>query len=188
MVPFLRSDTQARLLAALLLMPEREASLSDLARELQVDTSTLHRELNRLVTSGMLTDRRVGRTRLVRANTAAAFYEPLAQILATAYGPVDAVRVELDNVPGIASALIYGSYAARYRGRPGPPPNDIDVLVIGDPAGRNLRRAASNIESNLDLPVQVIAVTAEQWDRAESGFLQDVQSKPTIPINLRRER
>jgi hypothetical protein len=39
-------------------------------------------------------------------------------------------------IPGVKQVVIFGSWAARYAGRAGPPPHDIDVLVVGkvDPA------------------------------------------------------
>lgn len=86
LVPFLRSDAQARLLAELLLGPEGEASLSDLAVVMGVNPSSAHREIGRLTEAGMLRERRVGRTRLISVNRDYRFLEPLAQILATAYG------------------------------------------------------------------------------------------------------
>jgi len=58
---------QARLLAALLLQPDREASIADLAREIGDDPGNLHSDVTRLLAAGLLADRRVGRTRLLRA-------------------------------------------------------------------------------------------------------------------------
>lgn len=56
----LRSETQARLLAALLLQPDREASIADLAREVGADPGNLHAEVERLVGAGILVDHRIG--------------------------------------------------------------------------------------------------------------------------------
>jgi hypothetical protein len=39
----------------------------------------------------------------------------------------------LTGEPGIESALIVGSWAARYHGEPGPPPGDVDLVVMGEP-------------------------------------------------------
>jgi predicted nucleotidyltransferase/biotin operon repressor len=182
LVPFLRSDAQARLLAALTLEPGREASLSDLAAEMGVTVSSAHREIDRLVEAGLLRERRVGRTRLLRANPDYRYLEPLTLILAGTYGPARVVRAELDDVPGIVEAMIFGSYAARHAGEPGADPHDIDVLVVGSPAGRDLRRAAARIEDALHRPVQITAVSPQEWATGTSGFLQEVRSRPVIPI------
>jgi hypothetical protein len=47
------------------------------------------------------------------------------------FGPHDIIAEEFANIPGAERIIIFGSWAARYTGHPGPPPNDIDVLVIG---------------------------------------------------------
>ncbi len=188
LVPFLRSDAQARLLAALLLGPAEEASLTELAAAMGVTPSSAHREVDRLMDAGLLLERRVGRTRLLRFNPDYRHLEPLAQILAASYGPVDVIRKHLGLVAGIDQVLVFGSYAARYQGKPGPEPRDIDILVIGDPAGRDVRRAASTIEDAISRPVQITVLTRDDWQHSESGFLRDVRSKPTITVNLEGAR
>src|SRR6476620_2696290 len=81
LAPVLRSETQARLLAAVLLQPEREASIADLARETGTDPGNLHSEVERLVHAGILTDRRARRTRLLRAAPDDPLARPLADLL-----------------------------------------------------------------------------------------------------------
>lgn len=188
LVPFLRSDAQARLLAALMLRPEREATLTELAIEMGVNTSSAYREVERMVGSGVLADRTLGRTRLVRADLSYRYFEPLAQILAGSYGPVEAVRSALDGVDGVQDALIFGSYAARFLGHAGPSPQDIDVLVVGSPPGRQVRRAASVAEESIGLPVQITVLTPEEWASAESGLVREVKTRPTIPVDLGEPR
>src|SRR5487761_252928 len=52
------------------------------------------------------------------------------------------IAEEFARIPGISRLLIFGSWAARHSGEPGPVPNDIDVLVVGD-ADRGAVYAAS---------------------------------------------
>jgi predicted nucleotidyltransferase len=144
--------------------------------------------VERLIAAGILLERRVGRTRLLSADSTYRYAAPLASILASAYGPAGVVRDELAGLPGIVEAAIFGSYAARWSGRPGADPHDIDVLVVGAPPGRDLRRAAARMEDALHRPVQIITVTPEEWTAAESGFLRDVRSKPLIPLDLDARR
>ncbi|MGB3762104.1 MAG: winged helix-turn-helix domain-containing protein, partial [Ornithinimicrobium sp.] len=67
LAPVFRSDGQASLLSALLLADD-ELSLTDLADRAGVAYPTAHREVARLLDAGILVERRVGRTRLVRGN------------------------------------------------------------------------------------------------------------------------
>ena len=184
LVPFLRSDLQARLLAELVLHPDREASVSDLAAALGVSTSTVWPEVERLAAGGVLAERRVGRSRLLRADPSYRYLAPLQQILASSYGPVRVVAEQLRNMPDIEQALIFGSYAARYRGESGPVPHDLDVLVVGSPSGRAVRRAEAETERRLAMPVQITVVSPADWRSATSGLVRDVQSRPTLPIDL----
>lgn len=146
-MPIQRSDAQARLLVALLLHPDDEATLTQLAT-MSVSPSSAHHEVNRLTRAGLLRERRVGRNRMIRADTSSPYYSPLVQILARSYGPVAAIQRRLAELPEVESALIFGSYAARSDGHPGELPRDIDVPVIGEPPGRELRAPPPNSRQN----------------------------------------
>ena len=53
-------------------------------------------------------------------------------------GPVPALTNLLRSQRGVREAYIFGSWAARRAGMSGPPPRDIDVLVVGDTPQRDL--------------------------------------------------
>ena len=91
----------------------------------------MQREVTRLSGSGLIRERQVGRSRLVSANPASRYTRPLTELVSLAFGPQLVVGEEFRALSAIAVA-IYGSWAARYEGTPGPAPNDVDVLVIGD--------------------------------------------------------
>ncbi|MGH8775347.1 MAG: winged helix-turn-helix domain-containing protein [Jiangellaceae bacterium] len=59
------------LLAWLLLYPDHELGLTELAQRLDVPLTTLHREAQRLIEAGLLQTRTHGRSRLVRAHAPA---------------------------------------------------------------------------------------------------------------------
>ena len=98
LAPVLRSDAQARLLAELLLHPDAELSASDLARRLGVPLTTLHDEVQRLLTAGILTVREVGRSKLLRANPDNRMVPPLTELILTSFGPDVVVREEFADV------------------------------------------------------------------------------------------
>src|SRR3954466_1627537 len=132
LAPIFRSEGQARLLSTLLLTGD-ELSVTDLAKRAGLAYPTAHREVARLVEAGILGERQVGRTRLIRANGESPLVEPLREILTVATGPVVMLAKELARLDGIESAFLYGSFAARMLGDAGPAPHDIDVMVLGDP-------------------------------------------------------
>ncbi len=182
LLPIFRSEAQARILAWLLLNPDREQPISTLAPIAGTAQPNTLREVNRLVQSGLLAERRAGHTRLVTANTASPYYDALAQLLGRAYGPARSVPTALTDVPGIEQVIIVGSWAHRYHGEPGPPPRDVDIVVVGEPGRRALRRANAELEDTLGMPVQITVVTPQEWDTHDSGFLQEVQQRPHLQV------
>jgi len=182
MLPIFRSDAQARILSWLLLDPDREQAISTLTQIAGVAQPNTLREVNRLVEAGLLKERRAGHTRLVTANTDSPYFLPLVQILGRAFGPARVVPEELRAVPGIDRAFIVGSWAARFLGEPGPPPQDVDVIVVGQPDKRALRRANARLEELLGFPVQITTVLPAEWAEQSSGFVRDVRSKPHLEI------
>jgi len=135
LLPILRSRHLAEVLTLLLLHPDTEYSLSELAATLGLPLTTVQREAARLAGAGLIRERRVGRARLVAADPAGRYTRPLAELLTLAFGPHLVIGEEFGSLDAIAVA-IYGSWAARYEGIPGRPPHDIDVLVIGEVARR----------------------------------------------------
>jgi DNA-binding transcriptional ArsR family regulator len=121
LLPIFRSRHQADLLTILLLHPDQDHTASDLATRLGVPLTTVHRETKRLVEAGLLTARTVGRARLLRANPANRVVEPLARLLTVTFGPHTVLADEFAVIDSVDLVLIYGSWAARYHGKPGPP-------------------------------------------------------------------
>ena len=182
LLPLLRSRSQGDILAAIMLDPEHDRSLTELAGETGVSVATVQREVARLEDGGLVTTTRRGNTRLVRAVTDSVIYKPLADLLAVTFGPVPLLRAALEEVPGIERAFIYGSWAARYAQREGPVPNDIDLLVIGKPDRRRLADAVDAVEGVLRREVNVRRVTPDAWERDEGSFKQTVLSRPVVDV------
>ena len=67
LLPLLRSALQGEVLALILLNPEQEWSLTELANRVGASVSTAQREVSRAEDAGVVVSRRVGNTRLVRA-------------------------------------------------------------------------------------------------------------------------
>jgi DNA-binding transcriptional ArsR family regulator len=180
LAPIFRSDGQARLLSTLLLTGE-ELSLTDLARRAAVAYPSAHREVARLLDAGILSERQVGRTRLIRANEESPLVDPLREILTIATGPVVILAEELARIDGIESAFLYGSFAARILGDTGPAPHDIDVMVLGQPDVDEVYEACARIEAAVHRPVNPTVLTREEF-AAPSAFLDNVRSGPAVAV------
>lgn len=105
LLPVLRSRGQAEMLCAILSNPKREWTLAELAKVSGQSLPTVQREVQRAEMAELVKSRRVGRSRLVSGGA----------------------------LSGVEKLFIFGSWAARFEGDRGFPPNDIDVLIIGNP-------------------------------------------------------
>jgi DNA-binding transcriptional ArsR family regulator len=180
LAPIFRSDGQARLLSSLLLTGE-EVSVTELAKRVGLAYPTVHREVARLVAAGILSERQVGRTRLIRANGESPLVDPLRAILTIVTGPLVMLTEELARLDGIESAFLYGSFAARMLGDAGPAPHDIDVMVLGEPDVDAVYEACARIEAAVHRPVNPTILTPEEF-AAPSAFLDNVRSGPAVAV------
>jgi DNA-binding transcriptional ArsR family regulator len=183
LLPILRSRQQAELLAWLFDDPDREASLADLSRRLGVPMSSVHREIERAERAGLLVSRRIGQTRLVRANKQSRFLAPLRELLVMSFGVQARLADILRAIPGIESAYIFGSWAARYAGvDERHPVADVDVLLLGEPDRNAIYRAVAEVEPELGYPVQVTFRRADWIETGTDSFHDTVVSRPLIQI------
>ena len=180
LAPIFRSDGQARLLSTLLLTGD-ELSVTDLAKRSGLAYPTAHREVARLVDAGILSERQVGRTRLIRANDESPLVGPLREILTVATGPVVMLAKELARIDAIESAFLYGSFAARMLGDAGPAPHDIDVMVLGKPDVDAVYEACARIETAVHRPVNPTILTPGEF-AAPSAFLDNARSAPAVAV------
>lgn len=188
LLPLLRSRMQGELLALVLLHPDREYSITELAEACGVTPTAVLREVERLVGGGILEDRRVGRSRLVKARTDTPLYRPLSDVIAVTFGPMSLLTEALSGLAGVDEAYIYGSWAARYSGEPGPPPGDVDVLVVGSPDPDALFDLAESVSRRLGREVNVHRISPGAWaaDTADP-FLTSVRERPLARLNLDQE-
>jgi predicted nucleotidyltransferase len=181
LLPLLRSRLQADLLTLVLLAPGREWSLTELASRTGASVSSAQREMARAQDAGVVSSRRLGNTRLVTAADSP-ITGPLTELLLRSFGPRQVITEELAGQPGIEEAFLFGSWAARYAGQPGPPPADIDVLVIGSPDRDGLDDAAQRAGSRLAREVNVTIRSPEWWSHGGDGFHAEVSRRPLIPL------
>ncbi|MGN9907209.1 MarR family transcriptional regulator [Phytohabitans sp. LJ34] len=185
LLPILRSPLVGELLAWVYLHPDDACSVTDLARRFAISQSTVSREADRLVSAGLIREVRRGNLRLLQANLDSPLTGPLTELLTLTYGPASVLGDLLQHVDGITEAYIYGSWAARYTGEPGPLPRDIDVLVVGTADEDDLFDAARKAEQRLGREVNVHRVSAKAWRNSpRDPFLTAVRSRPRFSIDL----
>lgn len=186
LLPIFRSAAQLALLTELFTGAAPERSIGELAARADVPQATVSREVARLVAAGLLSDREVGRTRLVRARSESPIHAELSALLLKVAGPPVVLAELLAEVPGVREAFVYGSWARRRLGEPGDEPADIDVLVVGDPSAvRGARDAADAATARLGRDVSVSVLSPQEWAHGTSGFVRAVRESPRVPIDVR---
>ena len=162
-----------------------ELSLTDLATRLDVPYPSVHREVERAEAAGLLISRKIGNTRLVRANTASPYFAGLADVLTKAFGVPAVLAEAFRPVDGISEAYLFGSWAARYLGVEGQRPvADIDVLVLGEPDRDELYRRVDEASVRLGRAVQV-TIREARWLATGGGSFHDtIANRPMVPIAL----
>ena len=186
LLPILRSGVQGKVLASTYLSPEREFSVSGLAKLAEASLKATAQEVDRLVTAGLLNDRRSGNQRLVRRPAPSRIVTPLTDLLAATYGPLPVLAEELRDTVGVEQAFIYGSWAARDAGVPGGPPGDVDVLVIGSVSLDDLDDVTERATKRLHRAVNIRRLPVDYWAAPPSSdtFVAAVKAQPLVCVPL----
>lgn len=128
-VPVWRSDVQPLILHEISLHAGLTAA--SIAERHGLNRATVAHEVRRLVDAGVITSTSVGRANQLAlnwSNTATAHLVALADLSVGLLVDLAA----LYQIDGVRRVAVFGSWARRHRGEPGPPPGDIDVLVETD--------------------------------------------------------
>ncbi len=114
-----------------------------------------------------------GRNRLVRANPTHPATAALTQLLELSFGPQIVIGEEF-ALPQVEQVVIFGSWADRHHGSPGPPPHDVDVLVIGTPERAAIYDAADRAQVRLGLQVNPDAKIHSGGSSRQGSFCDSV--------------
>jgi predicted nucleotidyltransferase len=191
LAPLFRSQHQLRLLGELFLGTGATFTIHDLAERAGMHPTTASREVTRLAHHGLVVVQTQGRNRLVRANLEVPWYRELRSLLAQTIGPPALLADAISGMTGIDGAYIFGSWAARYVGEPGPFPRDIDLLIIGQPDLDQLYAACRTVERELHVDVNPTVVDQAEWEQPpKDSFLDQVTQGPLVrvPIGSRLQR
>jgi predicted nucleotidyltransferase len=180
LLPLFRSEMQLRMLALLLLQPERNWTLQELADTLGAPQSSVHRELSRAETAGIIRRDAAARPHRFVAATDDPINEALATLLRRSVGVEEELRTALER-QGVLAAVIYGSWASGARR----PDSDIDVLVVGDADLRELRRVVRPIGKTAGRTIDLTILRPDEFRRLisdRSSFERRVLEGPATPL------
>ena len=175
------TKTQQRVLGLLYGKPEKSFYTNEIVRWADMGRGTIRRELERLVSSGLLVVTREGNQHHYRANPDNPVYPELLGLVRKTFGIADVIRAGLAPVSEhIDLAFIYGSIARKEETAS----SDIDLLVITDSlAYTDLVAELGEAEQSLGRPINPSIYTAEQIkDKLvqKNAFLTRVMEQPKL--------
>lgn len=171
-----------KVLGLLLMRPDQQIHLRELARVIGAAPGTLKKELDALCGVGLLRAERVGNQVRFCANTAHPVFPELQALIRKTIGLADALRLSLAPLAGrIDAAFIFGSMASGTESAG----SDIDLMVVGDAGFAEIVDVTYAAQATLGREINPKVMSASEWQakKAErNAFLQDVLNKPRIML------
>lgn len=174
----LASGALARLITHFAVRPDERPHVRALQRHTGLTPRSLQMELARLERLGVIERSTDGYRIAYALNEASPRWRVLRQLVRELADPVDVVRDVLSDVPGIAAAFVFGSFA---RGDVRED-SDVDVLVLGGDIPEDLlTRRTLDGGVLLGREVNVVSMSRDELRRrlqTSSGFLPRVLAGP----------
>lgn len=179
-IPSLFPKRREDILALTVLHPDRWWYLSDMAKHLMVQPSSLQRELARLAGAGVLRTRREGNRMYYQPDPACPYLRDLQGLLAKTAGMAGIVQLALQPfASSLDAAFIYGSMA---RGDISSA-SDVDVMIIGSVTLAALSPALRAVERRIQRPINAALYTRQEFSRKHASghhFVASVMRAPKL--------
>lgn len=158
---FLFTPSIQKVLAATLTHPERAYTLRELMSIASKGRGGAALQIERLLAAGVLVEeRRRGRQRSIKANTAYFLYPELSSIARKSFGMKEPLLRALEPfAKDIQEAFVFGSVA---KGTDGPR-SDIDLAVIGTASLIDLNSALHAAEQELGRVIHLSLYDPQEW-------------------------
>ena len=155
-------------------------SIETIASVAQVSYPLAHREVGRLLDSGLVMESRVGNTRLISAETSNPAVAALTVLMERSFGIPHLLTQALAGTPGLEAAAIYGSLAKRLHDIDGHAPRDVDLLIVGDVDYGDVSTRIRDVEQKSRLEVNPKYVSSEKWSTNATPFITRVKESPLV--------
>jgi predicted nucleotidyltransferase len=175
------TKVQQRVLSIIFGQPDRAFYGNEIIRLAGVGIGAVTRELEKLVSSGLITVSRTGNQKHYQANPSSLIFSELRSIILKTFGVADVLRLALlPFADRIQAAFVYGSVAkGQDTAR-----SDIDLMVVSDDIGfSDIFSVLTEAEKQLGRTVNPTIYTRLEWSRrlAEGNdFINRVLQQPKI--------
>jgi predicted nucleotidyltransferase len=169
-----------KVLALLMISPDRWVHLRELARLTGASPGTLKKELDALSGAGLLKVQKMGNQTQFSANTDHPVYPELSGLIRKTTGLRDVLANALLPLGSkIEVAFVFGSMAKASETSQ----SDVDVMVIGNVTFGEVVNALYDVQTTLAREVNPKVMSRDEWiekKNAQSTFVQELMSKPKI--------
>lgn len=172
--------TRQGILGAMLVRPEKAWYVSELARRMEVPSSSLQRELQDLTGAGILKGHRQGRMAYYQANADSPLFADLRGLMLKTAGLVDVLADALKPLAAkLRIAFVYGSIASNKEQSD----SDIDLMVVGSVAPAELALPLRHAREILGREINPTVYTPAEFNKkraAKDHFLTRVLDKSKL--------
>lgn len=155
------TTTQQRVLALLFGQPSRSFYASEMIERTGSGSGAVQRELKRLVSSGLVTVKRIGNQRHYQANPSSPVFEELCGLVKKTVALAEPIRESLAPLANrVSLALLYGSVAKGTDTAM----SDIDILIVAeDITLEDVYSTLAPLETELDRKINPTLYTPEEF-------------------------
>ena len=175
-------DYRRRVLALLLLNPDKRYHVREIARITGTVAGTLHKELSRLAEAGILAKESVGNQLHYSADMTCPIYEELASILRKTAGLIDVLAKALVPLEeDIDIALVFSSMASNKATSA----SNVDLLVIGKVSFSDVSKTIYPSQETLKREINPKVYSQPEWKKLianQDNFAKEVIKKPKLFI------
>jgi predicted nucleotidyltransferase len=167
-----------KVLSQLLLHPQQDYHVRELARLTGTAAGTLHKELTRLASQGLLLRKKQGNQVRYQANRDCPVFPELASLMRKTTGAAEVLAEALTPLQP-ALALIFGSVASGADSLA----SDVDVLVITERGFGEVVRALHAAQTKLGREINPVVYTPNELQNhvnQQDSFVQAVLAGPQI--------
>ena len=176
------TKTQQRVLGLLFGTADKSFYTNEIVRRAGMGRGTVRRELERLVSAGLLETSREGNQLHYRANKQCPVYKELQGIVKKTFGIADGIRRALSPLAGkIEWAFIFGSVASGKETAS----SDIDLMIIGEAGFSDVVTALYSVQESLGREINPKIFSREEWLQKRENhdaFIKEVLNKPRMDV------
>lgn len=176
------TKTQQKVLALIYTRPDKSFYTKEIIRNTGMGVATIKRELDRMVSAGILSMEKIGNQHHYKANAECPIYHELFEITKKTMGVAGTLSQALSLLGGnIEWAFIFGSVAGGKESSF----SDIDLMIIGNVGYADAVNALYDAQESLGREINPKIYSKEEWlqmKKTDNAFVGDVLSKPRINV------